>query len=106
MLSKIENEEVETYLQNLSATDTSDYSLWKATKSMYRQTLFSTAIKTKEESWAKSELERANEFANHLGERFKPFPREVAKNDKRFIPRKHGMQSVKWACAIKTLLIT
>ena len=32
MLSKIENEEVETYLQILSTTDTFDYSLWKATK--------------------------------------------------------------------------
>ena len=60
MLSKIENEDFETYLQNLSATDTSDYSLWKATKWMYRQTLLSSAIKTKEESWAKTDLELAN----------------------------------------------
>ena len=81
MLSKIENEEVETYLQNLSATDASDYSPWKATKSIYRQTLFSSVIRTKEESWSKPDLGRANES---LCEVFKPFPREVAENDERF----------------------
>ena len=51
MLSKIENEKVQTFLQNLSAS---------ATKSMHRQTLFLLAIRTKEENWAKTDLERTN----------------------------------------------
>ena len=67
------------------ATDTSDYSLWKATKSIYRQTSFSSAIRTKEGNWAKTDLERANTFADHLCEVFTPFPREVSNDYESFI---------------------
>ena len=34
---------------------------------------------------AKTDLGRANEIVNHLCEQFKPFPREVAEDDERFI---------------------
>ena len=56
---------------------TFDYSLWKATKISYWQTNFASALKTPGGEWAKSEDKRANTFANHLSDVFKPYPRQV-----------------------------
>ena len=44
---------------------------------MYCQTSFATALKTSSGEWAKSDAERANTFANHLSEVFRPYIRHV-----------------------------
>ena len=79
MLSKIENEEVETYLQNLSATDNLIIRCGKQPNQCFAKHYF------RQPAMAKTDLGRANEIVNHLCEQFKPFPREVAEDDERFI---------------------
>ena len=56
------------YLQNLSATKATDYSLWKATKNICKQTSHSSVIKKDNGNWAKSDAEKAETFANHLSD--------------------------------------
>ena len=46
ILQDIDNSELSQYLENLSATKATDYSLWKGIKNMYHQTTFSSALKT------------------------------------------------------------
>ena len=69
--------EMANYLQGLTATEATDYSLWKATKIMYCQTSFASALKTSCGKQEKSDAERANSFANHLSKVFRPYPRHV-----------------------------
>ena len=86
-LQEMDNTKVSKYLENLSATKASDYSLWKATKKMYKQTPFSSALKTESGDWAKTDREKATTFANHLSEVFKPFPRQVTEAEESLITR-------------------
>ena len=83
MLQQIENDEMASYLQNLSATKATDYSLWKATKNICKQTPHSSAIKKDNGNWAKSDAEKAETFANHLSDVFKPFPRNMTQEEER-----------------------
>lgn len=85
MLQEIENTEMANYLQNLSATKSTDYSLWKATKNIYKQTKNSSAIKKNNGDWAKSDAEKAETFATHLSDVFKPFPRNVTLEEERVL---------------------
>ena len=85
MLQQIENDEMASYLQNLSATKATDYSLWKATKNICKQTPHSSAIKKDNGNWAKSDAEKAETFANHLSDVFKPFPRNMSQEEERIL---------------------
>lgn len=58
------------YLSNLSATKESNYSLWKVTKN--KKIAYRAPIKTFDGSWAKSDKEKADIFADHLANIFKP----------------------------------
>ena len=58
------------YLQSLSATEATNYSLWKATNSTYQQTPHSSPLKMNNGCWAR-----------HLAEVFKPHPRQASISD-------------------------
>ena len=73
-LNQNKNEELEMYLKNLSPHESTDYSLWKATRKMNGPTATNPPLKTANGSWARSDCEKANEFAMHLKTVFKPYP--------------------------------
>lgn len=75
LMIQIENEKVAKYLENLSPTKATQYSLWKATKNIHPQTNHCSAIKMTDGNWARDDREIANAFALHLSNVFKPFPK-------------------------------
>lgn len=66
------NDSIETYLNELTATEATDYSLWKATKKLKQPTSSSPPIRLPNGNWARKDDEKAVAFANHLAEVFKP----------------------------------
>ncbi|XP_015438893.1 PREDICTED: RNA-directed DNA polymerase from mobile element jockey-like, partial [Dufourea novaeangliae] len=66
------NTEFHNYITKLSPNEDTNYSLWKATKRLKRSAILLPAIKKNDSSWARSRLDRANVFAEHLQHTFKP----------------------------------
>jgi hypothetical protein len=69
---KIKNESISTYLSELSNESSTDYSLWKATKKLKRPIMQNPPIRNEDASWARSNIQKANRFANHLENTFQP----------------------------------
>lgn len=72
MIQKLKNDTFQEYVQGLSATDDTDYSLWKATRQLKQATQHIPPIRNKNGTWARSDYEKANCFAEYLEEVFKP----------------------------------
>lgn len=81
ILSDVNNSEINMYLSSLTATQATEYSLWKATKKLHNQTVHSPPLRTDDGNWACSDKEKAILFANHLSKVFEPFPRTISKNE-------------------------
>jgi hypothetical protein len=60
----------------LPPTASTDYSLWKTTKELKPVTQTSTPIQTPQGTWARSNAEKAQAFANRLATVFQPHPSE------------------------------
>lgn len=60
------------YLQDIDATPHTDYSLWRATKNIKRPTIRQPPLRDPSGDWAKSDIEKANLFSNHLLKVFTP----------------------------------
>lgn len=80
-LIKIKNDWFEEYTRGLSATEITDYSLWKATKYLKRPKQYSPPLKNIDGSWAKSSNEKASAFAKHFLTVFQPFPLDPTYNE-------------------------
>lgn len=74
LLSEIRNQNVQEYLRHLSPLEANDYSLWKATKYLKQPHQHKAPIRTPNNTWAKSDSEKARTFAEHLANVFTPFP--------------------------------
>lgn len=68
-LRSFKSENYHTYLESLSHNDGS---LWSATKRMLKFKSVSHPLKTNDGSWAKSDVEKANVFSEHLKNVFQP----------------------------------
>lgn len=75
-LEQDRNEGFCKYLTHLDATAISDYSLWKATRKLKRPVSISPPIRKTDGTWARTDLEKANTFSEHLLNVFKPHPYE------------------------------
>jgi hypothetical protein len=71
-LRKFRNDQVQTFLQGLQPS--TDYSLWKATKHLKCITRSSPPLRTPHGTWANSNIDKAQAFANHLATAFQPNP--------------------------------
>lgn len=76
---------IQTYLENLTPTETSDYALWKATKKINRPKHFCPPILKSDGSWARTDTEKAETFAEHLEEVFTPHVRTVTEEEESVI---------------------
>lgn len=77
MIQKQKNNEIEKYLCNLTATDATEYSLWKATSKIRRTQENIPPIRKTDGSWARDDAEKAKTFAEHLSKVFQPHPTQL-----------------------------
>ena len=71
VLKEDRNRGLKNYLESLSGTAATDYSLWKAARKLKRPIIAQPPLRTGN-SWAKSNSEKAEAFGRHLLEIFKP----------------------------------
>lgn len=71
-IRKIKEESINTYLKELTAGSETEYSLWKATKRLKRPIIQAPPIRKEDGSWARDNKQKAEIFANHLEQVFKP----------------------------------
>jgi len=81
LLQNARNQGIQTYLSNLSASAASDYSLWKATKNLKHPSTTSPPIRKHDNSWARSNAEKAEAFVKHFSAVFTPNPNECLTED-------------------------
>lgn len=73
-LQRINDESVQYNLSKLSATQSTDYDLWKATKRLNQSQKSNPPIKKLDGSWTINNQDKATLFAEHLVTVFKPWP--------------------------------
>lgn len=61
-------------LSNLDPTADTNYSLWKVTTNIKRPKTHIPAVNNNKGGWARSDLEKATTFAEHLSNVFNPHP--------------------------------
>ena len=66
------NIEFTKFIESLSANENTNYSLWKTTKRIKKPIKQVPAIRKEDNTWARSNEEQAEEFANHLCSTFTP----------------------------------
>lgn len=72
LLFNIKNQWFNDYTSSLSASETSDYTLWKATKRIKQPIVSIPPIARSDGTWAKSNVEKAEAFAQYFTEVFQP----------------------------------
>ena len=72
MLEAHKNTQFENYLTNIDATEKTNYSLWKASKTIQKTTESHPPIRTTLNTWAKTDKQKAEVFAAHLDNIFSP----------------------------------
>ena len=73
-IRNIKTESVQNFLTELSAERCTDYSLWKATKSIKRPILHAPPLKDTQGKWAKDNQSKADLFADYLASIFTSNP--------------------------------
>lgn len=84
-LNADKNEGIQQYLKSLSPSQASDYTLWKATKKLNKPQDRNPPILRTDKSWARSDQEKADVFADHLSNVFTPFEQLVTAESEEFI---------------------
>lgn len=69
-IEDIKDESISFQLKNLTSYKDSDYSLWKATKTIKKPITQIPPIKTEDGRWARDNKDKAKVFANHLEKSF------------------------------------
>lgn len=77
LLYTLRNQSVQGYLEELTPMETTDYSLWKATRKLKRPLQTVPPIRDATGKWARTDSEKASAFAEYLSEVFKPFDIET-----------------------------
>jgi hypothetical protein len=71
LIKGTKEETFQTHFQNLTATADTDYSIWRVTKRLKQQKKCIPPIRNADHTWARSDKEKANTFAEHLEKTFK-----------------------------------
>jgi len=70
---------IQTYLENLTATEATDYSLWKTTKRLQRPQTPIPSLRTARGEWAKTGTQKAQVLAEHFTTVFKAYDSELSR---------------------------
>ncbi|KAL1448307.1 hypothetical protein WDU94_003690 [Cyamophila willieti] len=71
-IQQAKSESLNQYLNELTPDKNTDYSLWKATKSLKRPILQAPPLQRSDGSWIRDNSAKATAFANHLADIFTP----------------------------------
>jgi hypothetical protein len=74
ILHGLRNNGVKRYLANLTPTPDTSYSLWKATRKMKHPPQHIWPLQLRDNTWARTDKQKATAFAKHLTTVFRPFP--------------------------------
>ena len=85
LLNGHKQQAIQTYLEGLTTTDASDYSLWKATKRLQRPQTQIPPLRTAGGDWAKSDTQKANVLAEYFANVVRPYAFETSKDEEREI---------------------
>lgn len=77
LLNNLKNVAIQKYVERLTPTELTDYSLWKATNKLKRPQRHIPPIKMNNGEWARTEKEKASTFGEHLQKTFQPYPSEI-----------------------------
>ena len=81
LLYDLKNQGLQEYLENLSASEANNYSLWKATKRIKRPQQSIPPIMDASGQWARDGKEKAAAFANYLDTVFQPYHSDEPEHD-------------------------
>jgi hypothetical protein len=81
LLLEYKQQAIRSYLENLSPTKATDYSLWKVTKRLQRPQTLIPPFRTPEGGWAKSDPQKAPALADHFEYVFHPHADNPTGND-------------------------
>lgn len=81
LIQNIKNETFQRHLESLSPLEANEHSLWKATKKMNGPLKPVPALRKSNGEWARRDLEKAELFAIHLADTFKPHPQSEGTNE-------------------------
>lgn len=85
LLQNHKNQAVQDFLKNLTPTEATEYSLWKATKKLKKTLTPVPPIRKENGNWARSDQEKVETFAEHLAKVFQPFPAEDLQTEEKII---------------------
>lgn len=80
-IKDFKNRAIGSYLESLTAKKDSNYSLWKAVKGTKRPKIPAPPIKINQNEWAREDKNKADVFAAHLEETFKPYDGQVVNDN-------------------------
>jgi hypothetical protein len=75
-LNKNKNDCIQTFLQGLTPTDSTDYSLCKVTMKIKQVKKLCPPLRPSQATWTKSNVKEAHTFPEHLANVFQPHPSE------------------------------
>lgn len=97
LLHEERNRGIQNYLKDLTATEATEYSLWKATKRIKRPQIAIPPLRSEGGEWAKSDKEKAELFSKHLTKVFKPFDSELSEaEEKELLQTPSGPNQLKY----------
>ena len=85
LLHTLKNEGIQNYLQGLTPTEATDYSLWKATRKIKQPQHQIPPIRINRNTWARTDKQKATAFAEHLASVFQLFPSQLSAMDEETI---------------------
>jgi hypothetical protein len=90
LLNSYKQQAIQTYLESLTPTEATDYSLWKANKRLQRPQTPIPPLRTPGGEWAKSDIQKFNKLADHFEHVFQPHTYDQTGNDKQDTPHTLG----------------
>ncbi|KAK7871524.1 hypothetical protein R5R35_010330 [Gryllus longicercus] len=84
-LQEFHSEEMKERIEKLSPSKATDYSLWKITKKLKRPTKHVPPLRKTDGSWARTENDKAEEFAKYFANTFQPHPSALLTEEKEII---------------------
>jgi len=94
LLNNYKQQAMQTYLESLTPTEATDYSLWKATKRLKRPQTPIPPLRTSGGEWAKSDIQKVNTLADHFENILQPHTHDQTSNDKQDTPHPIGINKL------------
>jgi len=94
LLNDLKQQTIQSYLETLTATEATEYSLWKATKRLNRPQTHNPPLCTAARDWAKSDTQKTHVLADHFAPVFQPHDSEISDVEEREILHPKKLQVV------------